>query len=122
MFSGVGYVEIMATGARSKMEEFSCVDPVSPIGVISRWFQYKGFAFKSYETLNASTGAEADVRAGVTLHLTMVIAVCREVVRACDRNAIFQVMGFCIVTRKQPLVFLQSQEQLLTFRFNQELQ
>lgn len=25
-----------------------------------------------------------------------------EVVRACDRTAIFQVMGFCIVTCKQP--------------------
>lgn len=50
MFNGVGYVEIMATGARSEIEVFSCVDPVSPIGVISRWFQYIGFAFKSYET------------------------------------------------------------------------
>lgn len=39
MFSGIGYVEIMATGARCEIEVFSCVDPVSPIRVISRWFQ-----------------------------------------------------------------------------------
>ena len=50
MFNRSGYVEIVATGARSEIEVFSCVDPVSPIGVISRWFQYEGFAFKSYET------------------------------------------------------------------------
>lgn len=50
MFNGVGYVKFMATGARCKIEVFSCVDPVSPIRVISRWFQYIGFAFKSYET------------------------------------------------------------------------
>lgn len=50
MFNGRGYVEIMAAGTRSKIEVFSCVDPVSPIRVISRWFQYIGFAFKRYET------------------------------------------------------------------------
>lgn len=40
----------MATGARGEIEVFSCVDPVSLIGVISRWFQDVGFAFESYET------------------------------------------------------------------------
>lgn len=39
----------MAAGARREIEVFSCVDPVSPIRVISRWFQYVGFAFERYE-------------------------------------------------------------------------
>lgn len=50
VFTGVGYVEIVATGAGSEIEVFGCVDPVSPIRVIGGWFQYVGFAFKRYET------------------------------------------------------------------------
>lgn len=49
MFAGIGYVEIMATGARSDTEVISCVDPVSPVRVNGRWFQYVGFVFKRYE-------------------------------------------------------------------------
>lgn len=70
MFSGIGYVEIMATGARSKIEVFGSVDPVSPIRVIRRWFQYIGFAFKRYKT-PAERGRSArkdlsEVRQGAT--------------------------------------------------------
>lgn len=50
MFDGMGYVEIMATRARSQIEVFSGVDPVSPIGVICRWLQHVRSAFKRDET------------------------------------------------------------------------
>lgn len=46
----IGRVEIMATGARSKIEVFSCVNPVSPIRAISTWFQYIGSFAKRYKT------------------------------------------------------------------------
>lgn len=50
MCSGRGYVEIMATGARSKAEVFGSVDPVNPIRVISTWFQYIRSVSKWYKT------------------------------------------------------------------------
>lgn len=73
MFRGIRYVEIMAAGARSKIEVFSCVDPVSPIRVISRWFHDIGFAFKRYET-PAERGRRAwkdlsELRRGATSYL-----------------------------------------------------
>lgn len=68
IFYGMGYVEwIMAAGARREIEVFSCVDPVIPIRVISRWFQYVGFAFERYET-PAERGGGCVERLGEMLH------------------------------------------------------
>lgn len=60
----------MAAGARREIEMFSCVDPVSPIRVIRRWFQYVGFAFKRYE---ASAERAEEVHGKISQRLNKVL-------------------------------------------------
>lgn len=48
VFNGRRCVEVMAAGAPGEPEVFGGVDPVSPIGVVRRWFQYVGRVFKWY--------------------------------------------------------------------------